>query len=288
MGERGWAALPVSSFPTSSSSLHTPARPHTSCPLFRSHFPAPPRLQPGLGHRGWAPRALSPSRGRHVHRVASHSRTQVEVAAVSLQPKGPGHWLPPPTRPLPSIHLTTLAAVSSCLGSTKPATCDSSPWGSSSFPAPLREASPASTLPTPAPLLDPPDLAPGFLTSLRPIRTEASQGAGTWSVEFTLHPQRRKHPSYLLDERTVGGNSGLSWCCNTQEGLLLGEPITSQAILCGLFLGEYFHLYQCFDFLKYFYLEIVELLKKQRVKKKRNRELFHFISYTLKKMVKNT
>ena len=52
---------------------------------------------------------------------------------------------------------------------------------------------------------------------------------------------------------------------------MLGEPITSQAILCRLFLSEYFHLYQCFDFLKYFYLEIVELLKKQRVKKKRNR-----------------
>ena len=152
-----------------------------------------------------------------------------------------------------------------------------------------RVESPASTLPTPAPLLDPPNLAPGFLTSLRPMRTEASQGAGTWSVEFTLHPQRRKHPSYLLDERTVGGNSGLIWCFNTQEGLLLGEPITSQAILCGLFLSEYFHLYQCFDFLKYFYLEIVELLKKQRVKKKKKEtELFNFISYTLKKMVKNT
>lgn len=113
-GGGGGTALPVSSFSTSSSSLCTPAQPHTSCPLFRSHFSAPPRLQPGLGHRGWAPRAVSPSRGTHVHRVASHSHIQAEVAGASLQPEGPGHWLLPPTHPLPSIHLTTLAAVSSC------------------------------------------------------------------------------------------------------------------------------------------------------------------------------
>lgn len=139
-GRRGWSALPVL-FPTLSSSLHTPARPHTSCPLFKGHL-APPRLQPGLGHRSWAPCAICPSRGRHIHLVASHSRTQVEVAGASLQFEGPGHWLPPPIRPLPSIRLATLADISSCPGSTKPATCNSSPWGCSSFPAPLREWSP--------------------------------------------------------------------------------------------------------------------------------------------------
>lgn len=226
MAGRG-STLPVSSFSTSSSSLHTLAQPHTSCPLFQGHFSAPPGLQPGLGHRGWAPRTVSPSRGTHVHRVASHCRIQAEVAGASLQPEGPGHWLPPPTRPLPSIHLTTPAAVLSCPGSTRPATCSSSPWGCSSFPAPLREASPASRLPTPALLLDLPDLAPGFLTSLRPMRTEASQRARTRFVKFTLHPQRRKHPSYLQHEIREGGNSGLVWCFNTQEGLLLGESIMS-------------------------------------------------------------
>ena len=211
-------------------SLHTCPAPYKLSPLSESLLSTSQATACSGPQRLGSPRCLSFL--WHTRTLGGVTFSHTSGGGRSL-PAARGPWAlaapsHPPTAQHPPHHTGCCLVLP---GSTRPATCSSSPWGCSSFLAPLREASPASRLPTPAPLLDLPDLAPGFLTPLRPMRTEAPQRAGTRFVEFTLHPQRRKHPSYLTDERREGGNSGLVWCFNTQEGLLLGESITFQAML---------------------------------------------------------